>query len=613
MSIIFDSRSRQCKEPFGCVRAGEWMSISIYIKDVAESHVLFLLAKDGQAYETYSMTKGERVEEYQVYHVAVQMKEAGLYFYSFCIGFPDGEWHILRDAWNRPCYTGGQPWQVTCYHTEWEAPTAFYGKTMYQILPDRFYGLGQCDVKNKLTPFYVHQDLTELPVYQPNQEGKILNNDFYGGNLAGIKAKLSYLHNLGVRILYLNPIFLAYSNHRYDTADYMEIDPMLGTQEDFISLCEEAHSLGIKIILDGVFSHTGSDSRYFDKKNRFGGGAYHDPQSVYRSWYEFQSYPHAYTAWWGIDTLPCVCEENPDFMKYILYDENSVVRHWLNLGADGWRLDVADELPDGFLQALYTVVKETKKESLVIGEVWEDASNKISYGKRRPYLQGACLDSVMNYVWREAIIGFVRGDIKGCDFHERIMTLWEHYPSWSIHSMMNILSTHDTPRILTALSPKDLPATKEERSICRLWGDERMVAKNRLSAAVFLQFTLPGCPTIYYGDEIGMEGYEDPFNRCYMGDMEGDKDIRELYVSLARLRNESRTLQQGQLCHGFFEESVYGFYRVGEDETILCLVNVGATAATYYRQGKVLYTHNARYNQGELFLLPYGSAVVRIF
>ncbi len=611
MQILFDSRSSMCKEPFGCVEQNAVLSIRFYVKDAGETGVFFLLEKDGEQQKTFSMMDGGEANGYRIYSVQMAIEEPGLYFYCFRICFKEGAQIVLRDRWNQPCCGEGEEWQLTCYDGTLKAPESFYGQVMYQIFPDRFHRLGICDTKEKLTPFYLHENLSERPVYLPDEHGRVLNNDFFGGNLAGIIEKLPYLQSLGVRVIYLNPIFMAFSNHRYDTADYLRVDPLLGTNDDFKHLCQVAHELGIRIILDGVFSHTGSDSLYFDILNRFGGGAYHNKDSPYREWYQFQEYPHKYTSWWGIDTLPCTEENNLSYQEFIITGKDSVIRYWLRQGADGWRLDVADELPDEFLFSLYETVKSEKPDSLVLGEVWEDASNKISYGRRRHYLQGGCLDGVMNYVWRDAIIRFVCGQMAAEDFCEAVMRLCENYPEPALHTMMNLLSTHDTPRILTVLGATTIPENREERGAYCLSEKERETGKNRLILALFLQFVLPGSVSIYYGDEIGMEGFEDPFNRCFMGNQSVDFMILEQYRNLADLKNKSLALRKGSLETAFVGEGIFAFYRIYESERVFCLVNrTERPFSLPLSGGRVLYQKNTEDTKEGLWLLPYGCVAI---
>ena len=410
---------------------------------------------------------------------------------------------------------------------------------MYQIFPDRFYQSGCCNCAEKLQPYWVHEDKSDVPVYLPDEHGEVLNNDFYGGNLNGICEKLPYLQELGVEILYLNPIFMAFSTHRYDTYDYKRIDPMLGTEADFSALCSRAHALGMKVVLDGVFSHVGSRSPYFQS-------AISDPASPYRSWFRFLHYPDIYESWWGITTLPCVDKMNESYIRYIIEDEDSVLAHWLRLGADGFRLDVVDELPDAFVERLRRRLRELNPEAILIGEVWEDASNKIAYNVRRRYFTGRQLDSVMNYPWQKAILRYVRGEDGGEALGERIMTIAENYPPDVLSAVMNILSTHDTPRALTALvDPTD--AGRAELARRHMDAPTRSRALHLLRMAAFLQFMLPGAPCIYYGDEAGMDGYRDPFNRKFYPWGAEDEPLQAFYTTLARLKKESPALRRGDV------------------------------------------------------------------
>ena len=441
-----------------------------------------------------------------------------------------------------------------CIPSNFSVPSDYFGSVMYQIFPDRFNQVGKCDTSEKLTPFWIHTDKHDVPYYLPNEDGEVQNCDFYGGNLNGIAAKLDYLMELGVYVIYLNPIFKAWSNHRYDTADYHKIDELLGTEEDFSKLCELAHERGMKIILDGVFSHTGSNSKYFDKLGIFGCGAYSSPDSPYRSWYDFKEYPNIYTSWWGIKTLPCVNEMDEGFRNFIIDSEDSVIAHWLRAGADGFRLDVADELPDEFIEAFRARLKSIKPDALLIGEVWEDASNKISYGKRRRYFVGGELDSVMNYPFRNAIIDYVLNHDNGTGFKETVMTIAENYPSDVLNTLMNMLSTHDTVRILSMLSDKNDFSDKNACAGYTMSESERENALLRMRVAAFLQFVLPGMPCIYYGDELGSEGFGDPFNRGYFRwDMVEGNPLREFYTRISSMRNSHDTLRHGDVwveCDG---------------------------------------------------------------
>ena len=547
MRILFNSKNEYHKSPFGCLRQNQLCTLRIKIPISCETEKVYLCIRSESGVELTVPFAFESAEgDYEVYSTQFSLFACDLYFYYFNVVTQNESFDLFKqgDDTNIAC---GDLWQITCFDKNYDTPVDFKGRVIYQIFPDRFAKFGEVNAKEKLLPYELHKDLKETPVYLPDRNGQILNNDFYGGNLMGIVQKLPYIKDMGAGIIYLNPVFMAYSNHRYDTADYKKIDPLLGTEEDFKILCQEAHKLDIKIILDGVFSHTGSNSIYFDIKNIFGNGAVSNPDSPYREWYQFEEYPHRYTSWWGIDTLPCVRELNQSFMDYIIYSEDSVLCHWLKLGADGFRLDVADELPDRFIEAFHKKLKEVKPDAILMGEVWEDASNKISYGKRRKYFSNTELDSVMNYPFKHAILEFVTGKIKGKDFAERIMTIVENYPRPVLDCVMNLLSSHDTPRIITALSGKGEGMSKTDKAEFKLQGEELNRAVNLTKVSALLQFTLPGNPSIYYGDEIGMEGFEDPLNRCFFQWEEQNVSLREFYKKLSFLKNQNEAIKRGDI------------------------------------------------------------------
>ena len=540
MRILFDSKLSQFKTPFGVLKPGEDCTIHIQIPVSCQTeHVeLLLLREDGAPEREIGMQRQETGALYECFGCTFALERAGLYFYYFRITTKNEQFRLYKQG-NDTNMEAGDLWQLSCVEEKYPVPEALRGAVLYQIFPDRFYQSGCCNCAEKLQPYWVHEDKSDVPVYLPDARGEVLNNDFYGGNLNGIREKLPYLHALGAEILYLNPIFMAFSTHRYDTYDYKRIDPMLGTEEDFSALCSEAHALGMKVVLDGVFSHVGSRSPYFQS-------AVSDPSSPYRDWFQFKHYPDVYESWWGITTLPCVDKTNEDYIRYIIEDEDSVIAHWLRLGADGYRLDVVDELPDAFLARLRKRLRELKPDAILIGEVWEDASSKVAYGVRRRYLTDRQLDSVMNYPWQKAILRYVRGEDGGEQLGERIMTIAENYPPDVLSAVMNILSTHDTPRALTALvDPAD--ADRAELAKRHMDAPTRSRALRLLRMAAFLQFTLPGAPCIYYGDEAGMDGYRDPFNRKFYPWGAEDEPLQAFYTALARLKKESPALRRGDV------------------------------------------------------------------
>ncbi len=550
MRILYNSKDTVFKSPFGTLTEGQKCKISIHIPKSCQTKTvnLVFLFEDMNEYKSVPMQRHENTGDYEIFSCTFALSRAELYFYYFRITTENESFSLYREGYDRTNMEAGELWQLSCIPANFLVPESYFGSVMYQIFPDRFNQSGEYDVKEKLTPFWLHTDKRDVPYYLPGENGEVQNCDFYGGNLNGIAAKLDYLKELGVGVIYLNPIFKAWSNHRYDTADYHKIDELLGTEEDFSNLCKLAHRCGMKIILDGVFSHTGSNSKYFDKLGIFGNGAYSSPSSPYRSWYDFQDYPNEYTSWWGINTLPCINETNEGFRNYIIDSEDSVIAHWMRAGADGFRLDVADELPDEFISAFRARLKSIKADSLLLGEVWEDASNKISYGKRRRYFVGGELDSVMNYPFRSCIINYVKGNDNGTAFKETVMTIAENYPKTVLNALMNSLSTHDTPRILSVLSPEPFPDDKNSKAGYSMQESARTEALIRLRVAAFLQFVLPGMPCIYYGDEIGSEGFGDPFNRAYFNWEKVEKNpLREFFIRLAAVRNSHSALKQGNV------------------------------------------------------------------
>ncbi|MBR3933083.1 MAG: glycoside hydrolase family 13 protein [Clostridia bacterium] len=575
MRILYDSKNTEYKKPFGTVKEGEECSIKIAIpSSCCAIDAEIILKNDHTGEETrFLMVLKESDGTYDSFECTFTLPCAGLYFYKFFVHTKESDFELFKEGFADTNIGAGDMWQLSCIPKDFSVPTEFCGKVMYQIFPDRFFKDGECDLSDKLQPFYIHENKDDIPAFRPNEQGKVLNCDFYGGNLKGIEKKLPYLKELGVSIIYLNPIFKAYSNHRYDTCDYKTIDPMLGTESDFVSLCNSAHKLGIKIILDGVFSHTGSNSIYFDKEHIFGNGALSNENSPFKSWYNFSEYPHKYDAWWGIETLPAVNELDSSYLDYIIRDGDSVLAHWLNLGADGFRLDVADELPDEFIYLLRKKVKEIKPNSLVIGEVWEDASNKISYGVRRRYFTGAELDSVMNYVFKNAIIAFATGDLSAADFANEIMTIAENYPKDSLNSLMNSLSTHDTARILTCLSGCNFPESKEEQSRHILTETEYALATERLFLASFLQYVLPGTACIYYGDEIGMQGFGDPFCRGYFKWDNINERLLAFFKELGKIKNSFKSLQKGDIKIDA-KDGVLIIERTFSAETFVAVINM---------------------------------------
>ncbi len=610
MRILHDSKSSVFKKPFGCLRQDEKCEINIHIPIHCKTKQVFLClnSEDGLSMKV-PMNLYKQIEEYDIYTVNFSLFMCGLYFYHFHINTADGEFDLFKQGYSDTNMCSGDKWQITCFDKNYDTPDEFKGNVMYQIFPDRFYKSGEVDLSDKLNPYWIHENKSDTPYFKPNEQGEVLNNDFYGGNLKGIAEKIEYISSLGVKTLYLNPIFMAFSNHRYDTADYKRVDPMLGTEDDFINLCNVAHKNGIKIILDGVFSHTGCNSIYFDKYHVFGNGAYSNQNSPYKSWFQFENYPEKYTSWWGITTLPCVNELNEDYLNYIIEGEDSVIEHWLKLGADGYRLDVADELPDEFILRLKNKVKQVKPDAIVIGEVWEDASNKEAYSVRRRYFVDSELDSVMNYPYRNAIIDFVRKRINATSFKEQIMNIAEHYPKPVLDCVMNSLSTHDTARILNVLESEGEHKSKEEKADLYLSGDKLENAISMEYVASFLQFVLPGCPCIYYGDEAGLQGYDDPLNRRYFPWDNINEKVVSHYKDLANLKNTYQLLKTGDIDVKEIGDHAVEIIRKSNNKKLKIIVNLGDEPVDV-SYSKIIYSNNCSADLGILHVCNRGFAIV---
>ncbi|TGE33262.1 bifunctional glycogen debranching protein GlgX/4-alpha-glucanotransferase [Desulfosporosinus sp. Sb-LF] len=467
-------------------------------------------------------------------------------------------------------------YQITVYNPV-TIPEWYKRGMMYQVFVDRFCH----DHENKFTSYprknaLLHANWSDLPIYIKDEQGRVTDWDFFGGTLQGVLEKLPYFKELGISILYLNPIFDAPSNHKYDTADYHRIDPMYGDDVVFKRLIDTARENGISIILDGVFSHTGSDSIYFNKNGNYPGlGAYQSSDSPYSTWYSCESNAQEYQCWWGVDSLPEVNELDPSYRQFIYDAKESVINKWMNMGVAGWRLDVADELPDEFIQELRQAIKSIYPEAVLIGEVWEDASNKISYGKIRDYFSGNELDATMNYPFRVSFLRFILGQSDSGSIHQEIMSLYENYPRENFYAAMNLIGSHDTARILTLFgdAPPEQSLSKTEQRFFRLPPIARQLAVQRLRMLSLVQMTFPGVPCIYYGDEAGVEGYADPYNRGTYPWGKEDRELMDWYRRILRLRAEYEVLKTGDFRPFYFEPDIYGFIRSGDKEEITILLN----------------------------------------
>lgn len=601
----FNSRKIECKSPYGAVKCGEKLSLHFPIASWVSVDKMYVFIRLGDVSTPVEMHFEKSENGFSVYTADYVFDVAGIYYYRFEMRNRDGVWYYGRgENGESVCGENLPEWQLTVYKSSYKTPDFAKGNIIYHIFVDRFNRADGVKTKRK---YRLHESFSESPEVV-SADGKYYADDFFGGNFNGIREKLDYLEELGVGIIYLSPIFKAYSNHRYDTGDYLKVDELLGTEDDFKRLLDAAHEKGMKIILDGVFNHSGADSLYFNKFGTYDSlGAYQSKSSPYYGWYYFKKFPDEYACWWGCDNVPDLNKSNKDY-RALVFGKNGVVEKWQKFGADGWRLDVVDELPIDFVNLLIKKIKSVNKDALVIGEVWEDASTKVSYGELRPYLLGDQLDGTMNYPFMNAIIAYVRdGDEKF--FKDTVQSILENYPKETVYCLMNSLGTHDTVRIINALS--DVRAhgwSKTHKLGYKLPDSEYEKAKKKLYLASVLQFTLPGIPSIFYGDEAGLQGFDDPINRRPYPWGSEDKEILAHYRKLGRIRRENRAVFSG----GFNmrdENGLVAYERAGGDDEILIAVNAGTDDKTLFINKEYTSLYNNK-EYKDVVDVPAGAFVI---
>ena len=597
MRLIHNSRLPQFRTPFGAVTTGTSVSLSVILEDADPNQATLTLRTwvDEIGESLYPMTH----EGDGIFTVELECTEPCLIWYSFIcniegqpevrLGAPQGRTGGEGVTYN---YAEVPSFQITVYKHRKVRPEWYERGMVYQIFPDRFARDSSATAQRGMEhhrrmgqTVHYHANWDEPVEWQANTpEGEYAPVDFYGGTLRGIADRLHYLRKLGVTVLYLNPIFESASNHRYDTGDYRKVDPILGTNTDFKKLCAAAADCGIRIVLDGVFAHTGADSRYFNRFRHYPGcGAYNSRSSVYTRWYSFAHYPDDYKCWWDFKDLPAINAANPDWRKYMITGERSIVKTWLRDGASGWRLDVADELPDDVLRDMRTAAKAADPDSVLLGEVWEDAVTKVSYGERRQYALGDALDSVMNYPLRDALAAFLTGRSTARALADLLLSQRLNYPQPLYYALMNLTASHDVARTRSALALDFDPRSRTRAELAALEITDAMAARGAqlqvLAAAV--QFWLPGIPSIYYGDEAGMQGLCDPFNRAPL--QMCDTQMLQWYAQLTALRHAHPALTRGEVAVFAPAGDVLCILRViaggrdeTEDEALLLIVNRAA-------------------------------------
>ena len=535
----------------------------------------FLIHTDGGAdrvFEPEFVTTDGETDTYRLtVDPAALAGTDGLLYYCFALPV-NGRTLYTSSVNNVDCVLSDRDdarFRLLIYENGFDTPEWFRGGIMYQIFPDRFFcGKGEVHYREDSelnTDWY-----GGVPQYGEYPGAPVKNNVFFGGNLWGVTQKLDHLASLGVSVIYLNPIFEAASNHKYDIGDYEKIDGCFGGEAAFDTLISAAGERGIKIILDGVFNHTGDDSLFFDRYGRYGSG------EKYRDRY-CQNASGEVECWWGIEIMPRLNHKNEVCRRYFTGDDG-IARKYIRRGIAGWRLDVADELCDEFLDEFRSAVKdESKGEAIIIGEVWENAADKVAYGQRRRYLRGRQLDSVMNYPLKNGLIDFARhGDSDG--LYNVLTELYASYPRAVCDSLMNIVGTHDTERILTVLGgEEDFGFSNDELSLKKMTEEERARGVKLLKMISSIQYTVYGVPSLYYGDEAGVEGYHDPFCRLPYPWGRENGELLCHYRRLGEIRTSHRAFAGGEfrfLTHG---DGFIAFEREKDGDRVVVAANCGGT------------------------------------
>lgn len=586
--IYFNPWLERYKQPFGAVQEGTMVNIWLSVPEHEKTTVYLVVRKEGSSSGQKIFVMEPASEDRFHFHTTMD-QGWGLYFYYFKIvheseGYETIQYYGFNGQGGEGQIYGSErdvvPYQLTCYQKSEIAPKWYRNAVFYQIFPDRFAnGNPDRKINQPKKNSFIYGTEADDPYYIRNHDNEIVRWDFFGGNFKGIQEKIPYLQELGITALYLNPIFEASSNHRYDTNDYFEVDGVLGTEEDFRNLIAALHTAGIAVILDGVFSHVGKDSRYFNISGFYGeeSGAARDRNSPYYDWFTFNHYPNDYKSWWGVADLPEVRKENPNYQEFIYGDFDSVLSKWTSMGVDGWRLDVADELTDDFIAGIRKNLL-AYQEKILIGEVWEDASNKVAYDTRRKYVFGDHLQGVMNYPLRQQILDLLQHSRSLKEICEEMIRYQENYPIDFYYNQLNNIGTHDTERILTMLDGS-------VEALDQAWG---------------LMFMMPGIPCIYYGDEAGLTGGKDPENRKFFPWQSIDPRLFKSCQKWVERRKKYDVLKQGHFFPFYSQvQQIFGIIRYSEDSYVIYAINL----SDQEQELKVSELSSPRAYQGEYAVL----------
>lgn len=585
------------KKPSGACAINTMVTYTLKVsKFFPFDSVYFVMHKDGEEEEYYLMSKKYTDERYVYLEYSFKFEGMGLYWYHFEVRTKDDTFKLIRnDNLDVKISNADSDYLQLVFKEDSNVDKCFKKGIIYHIFVDRFNRSGDVKCRSGLT---LCNDWNKDVCLEYNDIGERVNNICYGGNFQGIIEKLPYLKSLNVGTIYLSPIMEANSSHKYDVADYSKIDSMFGSNEDFEDLIKKAKKMGISIIIDGVFNHTGSDSVYFNKNGRYRTvGAYQSKNSKYYSWYNFKNYPDDYDCWWGVKTLPQT-EEKSGFFDYIA-GRGGIVEKYMSMGIGGFRLDVVDELTNNFLHEICNASRRVNKKAFMVGEVWEDASTKISYNERKEYFLGGNLDSVTNYPMKNAILHFIKtGDVT--EFVNIVNVIKDQYPKNIQNNLMNILDTHDSSRAITILGASE---NVDVNSNYLLSEDEKAEGVKLLKLATIMQYTVMGLPTVFYGDEAGIEGTQDPYcRRTYPWGKE-NAELLEWYQTLGNIRN-NKVLIDGEMNIKYAQNGVLIYEREKDDDKVIVAINRSKETFTFSLSHAMQNFFDGKYVSGRITIAP---------
>lgn len=527
--------------------------------------------------DTYQMKHVKNEDDYACFETTVQLKDSAIYHYYFSFEANHKfQYYKKNNNTGNTSITKEECWKMS---VGFDVPDWAKGAVMYHIFVDRYRGAKDTEL-HVMPKRTIHENWNEPPVLGPDKNGE-WNIDFYGGNVRGIEETLKYIKSLGVDAIYLSPIVRSQSNHRYDTADYENVDPYAGTNEGIKSLCDKAHKKGMKVILDAVFNHTGNDSIYF---NQFGTydtvGAYQSENSPYYCFYKRECIRgmHTFKYWWGMPNLP-ECNGNSKEWNDYICGENGIIDTWMSWGVDALRLDVADELTDEFIENIHKAVKRNNSEGFILGEVWKNPMRM-----NRGYLSsGKAMHSVMNYLMVDALIRYYKySDIWKLD--NILREILTEYPTETIQTLMNFTSTHDISRAIEIfgcnafqensewawnLKNDSLNWIKEHKMSVEEYRYGKMVYKSYVFALAFL----PGILSIFYGDEVGLQGIGNLANRAPYPWGHRDKDLLKFFREIGKIRTQECFLRKADIKVVKIDHEQFVFERYDDSNSIMVIVS----------------------------------------